>query len=362
MRLTSVKDYEKVLSGGEPTWKNGEASITKALNWYNYHSDAKESKKYTLQYLKETKSSKQDIELLEKVPEEKFTNLGFVCRIKLRGGPLTENNISWISSKIEELKKETQKTVKSKPDNKVVISIQDRITDKSKEMIGEIESAIDDCFLVRDFDAIDPYELMQSIFVKGVHANHIIAFFNKRVSELKDVLNSKDSQLIEGYSNFTKKELKEYLAYIERIVSDAEKIAHVTKVTRAPRKKKAKPADKVISKLQYKKEDSEFKIASVNPTEIVGCTQLWVFNTKTRKLGVYNSIDESGLTVKGTTIQNYEESTSIQKTLRKPDVTLPELVKAGKVALRKFLGNINAVEQALTGRINSDTILVRIIK
>ena len=362
MRLTSVKDYEKVFSGGEPTWKTGETSITKALNWYNYHSDAKESKKYTIQYLKEEKASKEDIELLEKIPEEKFCNLGFVCRIKMRGGPLSESNVSWISSKIESLKKEIEKTVKPKPDNKIVISIQDRIAEKSKEMIGEIESVIDDCFLVRDFNAVDPYEFMQTLSLKGVHANHVITFFNKRIQEIKEVLSGKDTQLTEGYSNFTKKELKEYLAYIERIVSDAEKIAHVTKVTRAPRKKKAKPVDKVILKLQYKKEDSEFKIASVNPTDIVGCTQLWIFNTKTRKLGVYNSVDESGLTVKGTTIQNYNETTSVQKTVRKPDVILPELVKAGKVALRKILSNINAVEQTLTGRINSDTILVRIIK
>lgn len=362
MRLTSVKEYEKVFSGGEPTWKNGETTITKALNWYNYHSDAKESKKYTLQYLKETKGSKQDIDLLEKVPEEKFNNLGFVCRIKMRGGPLTESNVSWISSKIEELKATAQIVAKTKVDNKIVISIQDRIADKSKEIIGEIESAIDDCFLVRDFDAIDPYELMQTLSVKGVHANHIVSFFNNRIAEIKEVIASKDPQLVEGYSNFTKKELKEYLLYIERIVSDAQKIAHVTKVTRAPRKKKAKPVDKVISKLQYKKEDSEFKIASVNPADIVGCNQLWIFNTKTRKLGVYNSIDDSGLTVKGTTILNFDEKTSIQKKLRKPDTVLPELIKAGKIALRKLLPNINAVEQELTGRINSDTILVRIIK
>lgn len=362
MRLTSVKEYEKVFSGGEPTWKNDETSITKALNWYNYHSDAKESKKYTIQYLKETKFSKQDIELLEKVPEEKFTNLGFVCRIKMRGGPLSESNISWISYKINELKKEAQIIIKPKIDNKVTVSIQDRIADKSKEMIGEIESIIDDCFLVRDFNAIDPYEFMQTLSMKGVHANNVMHFFKDRIPELKEALIGKNPQLVEGYSNFTKKELKEYISFIERIVSDAEKIAHVTKVTRAPRKKKAKPADKIISKLQYKKEDSEFKIASVNATDIIGCTQLWIFNTKTRKLGVYNSIDTSGLSVKGTTILNYDEKTSIQKTIRKPDIILPELLKAGKVALRKLLGNINAVEQVLTGRINSDTILLRIIK
>ena len=33
MRHTSVKDYEKSLSGGEPSWKNGENSIAGALNW-----------------------------------------------------------------------------------------------------------------------------------------------------------------------------------------------------------------------------------------------------------------------------------------------------------------------------------------
>jgi len=363
MRLTSVKDYEKVFSGGEPTWKNNEKSIVKALNWYSYHSDSKESKKYTIQYLKDNKASKEDIELIEKVPEEKFNNLGFVCRIKMRGGPLTNENIQWITSRISELKSEVKRTVeKSKVESKPTISIQDRILDKSREMIGEIESVIDDCFMVRDFDAIDPYEIMQTLSMKGVHANHVIKFFSKRVLEIKEALSGKDSQLTEGYSNFTKSELKQYLAYIERIISDAEKIAHINKVTRAPRKKKAKPADKVVSKLQYKKEDSEYKIASVNPADIVGCLQLWVFNTKTRKLGVYNCIDDAGLSVKGTTLLNFNEATSIQKILRKPDVTLPELVKSGKIALRKILTNINAVEQTLTGRINSDTILVRIIK
>lgn len=362
MRLTSVKDYEKVLSGGEPTWKNGESSLTKALNWYNYHSDSKDSKKYTIQYLKENKTKKETLDLIEKAPEDLFSNLGFVCRIKMRGGPITENNQKWIDTTIQSIAKKVQPVIKVKAEEVKTVSIQDRIQEKSKEIIGELESIVDDCFSVRDFDAVDPYEIMQTLSVKGVHANHIISFFKTRVSEFEEVLSSKDSQLIEGYSNFSKSELKQYLAYLKRIISDAERITHVNKLTRAPRKKKAKPVDKVIAKLQFKKEDSEYKVASVNPADIVGCTQLWVFNTKTRKVGVYNSIDDAGLSVKGTTIINFNESTSVQKTLRKPEVSLPELIKAGKVTLRKFLSNINAVEQALTGRINSDTILVRIIK
>ncbi len=363
MRLTSVKDYEKQFSGGEPTWKNPDSSIVKALNWYNYHSDVKESKKYTIQYLKDNKFSSEDISLFEKVPEEKFLNLGFVCRIKSRGANLPKNNLKWIDEFIQRLKKEVESQEKKKfIEPKLTISIQDRTLEKSKEYLGEIESIVDECFLVRDFDAVEPYEAMQSMGMKSIHASYVAKFYADKISHLEEVIKGSDPQLVEGYSNFTKKELKEYLSYIKKIIADAEKLSHNTKLTRKPRKKKVKPADKVVSKLIYKKEDSEYKIASVDPTDIVGCSQLWVFNTKTRKLGVYNAIDDDGLTVKGTTIQNFNEQTSIHKTIRKPEVTLPELLKSGKVSLRKFLSNINSVEQNLTGRTNSDTILVRIIK
>mgnify|MGYP003348540752 CR=1 FL=1 len=101
---------------------------------------------------------------------------------------------------------------------------------------------------------------------------------------------------------------------------------------------------------------------AIDPANIVGSSQLWVFNTKTRKLGVYNSQDSGGLSVKGTSLLNYDETTSIQKTIRKPETVLPNCLKGGKIILRKLLPEINAVEQPLTGRINSDTILLRVIK
>lgn len=356
MRHTSLKDYEKSLSGGEPTWKNGEESIVRALNWYNYHSDTKESKKFTLSYLKEIKADKKEIEILEKVSDGYFQNLGFICRMKLRGAPLTEKNEKWIKESIRLLKFKAEPTV----EKVVTVSVQDRVLEKTKSFIAEIEGAIDDCLFVKDFTLINPYELMQTLGVKAAHSNTIIKFFQRRCDELNLAL--KDKELAEAYSNFTKSELKNYIKFLEKIITDAKSLAHNAKITRAPRKKKAKPVDKVVSKLQYKKEDNEYKVVSINPVDIVGCSQLWVFNTKTRKLGVYNSKDADGLSVKGTTILNFEETTSIQKTLRKPEVTLPEVIKSGKVAIRKLLPGINAVEQALTGRINGDIILLRIIK
>ena len=110
MRHASVKEFEKALAGGEPSWKKGESSLSAALNWYNYHSDSKESKKFTLSYLKEIGTSKTDIETVEKVSDADFQNLGFVCRMKLRGAPLTEKNEQWISTFIETLKKKSLKS------------------------------------------------------------------------------------------------------------------------------------------------------------------------------------------------------------------------------------------------------------
>lgn len=358
MRLTSVKEYEKALSGGEPTWKNGESSLTRALNWYNYHSDTKESKKFTLQYLKEIKAPKQDIEILEKVSDDFFQNLGFVCRMKLRGAPISTKNEKWIADFISSLK--NKKTSEPKEESKT-INIQERVADKSKEYIGELEGEIDECLLSKSY-TFDPYKWMQTNSIKGAHTKFFIEFYSNRLQELEEALTGKDAQLKEGYSNFSKPELKKYINLLEKIIDDSKKMQHNAKLTRTPRKKKVKPADKVVSKMNYKKEDNGLKLVSINPADIVGCTQLWVFNTKTRKLGVYNSIDVGGLSVKGSTLTNFNEETSIQKTLRKPEVVLPEVLKGGKITLKKLLPSIKSVEQTMTGRINTDTILLRVIK
>jgi hypothetical protein len=362
MRLTSVKDYEKALSGGEPSWKNGELSLTRALNWYNYHSDTKESKKFALSYLKEIEASDDVIETLSKVSDVHFQNLGFVCRMKLRGAPITESNDKWIDSFFNTLKgfKETS-AFKVEAEEIKVVSIQERVADISREHIGEMEAMIDDCITQSKFKW-DSYTWMQAANVKGAHTKFIVEFFERRIEELDEVLKGKDKDLVEGYSNFTKAQLKEYITLLKTICSDAQKIAHNSKLIRAPRKKKAKPVDKVVSKLNYKKDDNGYKLASINPIDIVGCSQLWVFNTKSRKLGVYNADDSGGLSVKGSTIINYKQDTSAQKTVRKPEALLPEVLKAGKISLRKILPGINSVEQELTGRINDDTILLRVIK
>jgi hypothetical protein len=176
-------------------------------------------------------------------------------------------------------------------------------------------------------------------------------------------------QLKEGYSHLKKADLKKYTDAIEHLMQALDYIIDAAKATRAPRKAKPKSADKIIAKLKYLKLDDKYKLASVNPVDIVGASELWVFNVKTRKLGKYvaSNIDPtgmgrngSGLQVKGTTITGYNEELSIQKTLRKPEEQLKEFKNAGKVALRKFLDDINAIDTKMNGRCNADTVLLKV--
>jgi hypothetical protein len=92
----------------------------------------------------------------------------------------------------------------------------------------------------------------------------------------------------------------------------------------------------------------------------LGAKELWVYNTKNRKIGRYVAKEYGDLGVKGASIINFDENLSIQKTVRKPEDKLKEFKAAGKVALRKFLDDINATDTKMNGRINEETILLKV--
>ena len=360
MRITSVKEVEqKIVTGGEPDFtKDKDLSISTALNWYSYYKDYKDSKKYLIAYMTKNNYPKTDIDKIAKVTDSFISNTGYVCRILERGAGLSVKQLSWIQDKINSLLKIADKPKENEDkDPTPKVNIQDRIQEQTSEFIGELEGFIDNYK-----NAFNPYEWMVTNGVKAVHARKISSWFSKQMKEPQLVLNGKaDDELTEAYSHFTKTELKKYVAFIHAIVADTDRIINNSKATRKPRKKKEKPADKLVSKIQYKKEDTEYKLTSINPVEIVGAKQLWVFNTKTRKLGCYQAWTSGGLSVKGTSIHGYTD-TSTSKTLRKPADIFLAVQKGTERKYKTIFDGINATEQALTGRINTDTILLKVFK
>jgi len=359
--MARILDANVVFSGHEPKFsiELSKTQMILALNWYSQNRTSKDAEKYITDYFK--KKLKIDIGALAK---DCNTTLCYLCRIVFNGGMLDVKNQIWFDNEIKQIENKLKikkvKVVEEKPTN--VVSIQDRIREKSQECIGELEGQLDD-YITSDYkiDA-SPYGVMHTMNIKSVHVNRIVEVFKRRRIEFDAVLNTDDKELKEAYSNFTKPQLKKVVAWCDQVILDCQKVMGSAAQNRKPRKRKVKSPEELTVKVKVLDKFDELKLVSIPATEIIGAMQLWVYNVKTRKLGCYHAEDAGGFSVKGTSLENFNESKSIHKKLRKPEVSLPEVMKAGKVLLRNYMDGIRAVESALTGRLNADTILLRSLK
>lgn len=345
------------------TAKSTKSEIIVAYNYYNYFYGADDAKKFVLAFLKSRKVPKAQLTKAQQIRPHDLLTIGWNCRIMLNGGTLPDDIRKSSMSKLQQLMdavvevKKQKAVVKAKP----VVSIQDHIRNKAGEYIADLEEQID-VFIVEKKNDLNVAAWFEGNNIKPVVAKRITEYYQPLYEEIYEAIHGKDKELKEAFSGWKKPELKRYLEFIKSILSAAEVASVRVAKSRKPRKKKEKPAALIVAKLNYKEKDDEYKLESVKPVDIVGSQQLWVFNAKTRTLSVYNALGRSGLTVKGTTIVGFDEKTSITKKVRKPADVLPNVLKGGKIVLRKLMGGIKAVEKNATGRINNDTILLRTIK
>jgi len=360
--MARITDANMVYAGTEPKFsvELSQLDLIKTLSWYAQNKDNKDAQKWACDFLK--KKHKLDVSSVIKSQSPTF---GFICRIISNGGSLSAKDQIWLENTITKLKDELNapKEVVVETQPKVVVpNIQDRIREKASECIGELEGQLDE-LITSSFSANSaPYAIMHTMEIKGVHTKHISDWFKTKRIEFDNVLHTDDAEVKEGYSNFSKPQLKKIIAWCDQVILDCGKIAGEAVKSRKPRKRKSKTPEQLVAKISVMEEYKELKLKSVPTKDIIGAMQLWVFNTKNRKLGCYHAIDADGLSVKGSSITNFNESKSVQKTLRKPEATMPEIVKGGKVYLRNALDGIRAVESGLTGRLNADIILVRVVK
>lgn len=368
---------EKYL-GPEPDLR-GDVTITqviKAYNWYNYFYDSAQAKAWVIEYIKEFhKHDKELLKNVSRIDDNRLNNCGWNSRILLLGGTLPEDIKQNFEERIRFLAKDYSKSASTgeedsgseqaeedsaKPQEvKQVISIQERINNRANDLIADIEGHIDNFY--RDGTMFKPSDWLSQNDVKPAIAQKIADYYKPLYAELFDAVNGKDDQLKEAYSSWKKSELKAYMEFVKSIVSATETRAILIKV-RKPRKKKEKSPVQLVAKLRYKDKDDAYKITSVDPKQIIGCNQLWVFNSKYRTLAVYNAIGPAGLGIKGSTLTGFDEKTSIVKKLRKPEEQLKSLLEGGKIVLRKFMDSIKCKSKGANGRINTETVLLRIIK
>ena len=356
------------------------AKYRDAMKWYRLESSAKDLKPKVIDWMGREGMSKTEISSFKKTKDWRCNlTMGSIAACLIKGMP--DNHPDWNNGKsFSEYLKKSIKEVVEAGQNDVeeevevkevkaaapVITIQDRLRDASGDMSEELDYAIDEW--ISNPDAFDPkafktVNLLRGKGAKAAHSRFIKSFYERALAEIEEVQTKNcEEQLAEAYSHVSKKNIKKLHDFLLGIMSACDQIAAEAKLNKKPRAKKAVPAEKLVSKLKFKASDDKLGVTSVPPAQLVGSQSAVVYNTKTRKIGIYTSLNSSGLTVKGTTIGNYTDK-SVQKTLRKPEVQLREFKEQNtQRRVETWVKNIKATEIQLNGRINAETMILKVFK
>ena len=363
-------------TGGEPNWPANASEwddakfdnlLRQSFYYYNYYYNQKDTKKYLVEWMKTvpTLFTKDQIRTIEKVTDKWVPMTACSLIMAHRNGmPLRQAHLTFLNKIVIEVcersfnepVEETMATpgqVANRP------TIQDRLAEKTSEVIGEIEGFYDE-LLDSKKSQFKAYDFLTSSKVAQAQLGNYVELFTSRRAELEAAQRKEDPQLVESYKHFKATDYKRIYDWIDQYLAGVEQYSIVKKATKKARVKKAPSKEKLVAKLKYAKDDKSLKVVSINPAEIHGAAELWVYNIKTRKIGKYVASSYQTLSVKGTVIIGFDVDKSVAKTLRKPEEQLKEFAKAGKVALRTWVKDIKSVEVKLTGRVNEDTLLLKV--
>ncbi len=387
LKKASIAIRQKANRDNSPTWDGASdwdgdkftANFRKAMDHYRLESGVKELKVKVVEWMHSQGYDKLDIRAIRKTKDKYFngTMVG-VAACLVKGMPEIHEGFNngkdtgvWLRTEIDKVIREggadleeDEDTPKEEKPAVYTPSIQERTKDAAYAMTAELEDAYES--FQNDPENFDPkafkiLNLLKGKGAKAAHARIIRDYYSRDLAELLELASGNaDEQLREGYKHRSRKQIKSLIAFLQEIESACNMLMQEAKVNKKPRKVKAVSKDKLVAKLKYKKTDEALKLVSINPVDIIGSKELWVYNTKTRKLGKYVAAEFNDLGIKGTTITGFSEVQSICKTLRKPDEKLKEFKSAGKVALRKFLEDINATDTKMNGRINEEIVLLKI--
>ncbi|MCS5551137.1 MAG: hypothetical protein NZ811_06420, partial [Gammaproteobacteria bacterium] len=217
-------------------------------------------------------------------------------------------------------------------------SIQDRIQNQVENYVSALEAQVDD-FINNDYKLkYDVYNDLISRGCKSVHARKMRPLYRDCYNDLVDVYNKEDDFNQEAYGHLKPKHQKKLMDFYGIIVDDIDRVIKNATAQRKPRKKKTHSAGRLVGKLKYQEEFKKLKLVSINPEKIIGAIELWVFNTRYNRLGVYRAVNEvRGFSVKGCTIEHFDENESVQKTARKPKDAVNVLNKRSLKAMFKTM-------------------------
>jgi len=371
----------------EPDWKSfrnltDPVEQEKAFNACDYfvHSEVS-TKEAVSKYRKWVKEGsgwdKNDIKVILKNPDWRFSSSAKYAWLWDKLGYMPERLSSFYTKRMPEYIEQGKAIVEELQEKKVVkpkISIQERMLEQICDLCGDWDDALDkfideDKINVKSFNPEKDMKVYGGGVIKPAHAKMIKDQYEPHLAEAKESLEGSCEQLNEAYSFMNKQMKKDYVGFFEKIHLACDAVILTGKANRKQRKPRARSKEVIIKKMKFQVNDGDLGIASISPTDVVYANELWVYNTKTRKVGVYHALNKdpramqrqgAGLMVKGTSILEFDEETSLQKTLRKPKEQISNWTGSAKTKFAKAFDEVKTTPTKLTGRLNDQTILLQV--
>lgn len=347
-----IKTIDSKFLGDEPIVvdTDDQMAYTNALNWYNYMYDGEQAREWLLEHMKKSGFEKAQISDVRRCNKNSIpTTVGWQARMMMNGNKLTDKSMDYFNQRLDALFREAQMQVTEVTAEKPTINIQDRVSAKIDQLITDCEEAID------ANPNLNIYEWLAGKEASAQAASAIRDFYAKCIGDHEH--DEFDTRAEKKARDEAKKYWEDFVLLIDRFINNKKAVK-----VRKPREKKVKSAVDQIKNMKFQKEDKDLKIVSIHPAEVVGCQQLWVYNTKYKKLTQYLATGPAGIQVKGTTLTGWDVDASLSKSLRKPDQSIQELLSAGKVAMRSFMAALKTSSSKPNGRINEQTVLLRVVK
>lgn len=380
-------------TGEEPQWVGCETwdpikfmtNRNRMFGFYNYYLSAKDLKPFALEWMKKSGYTTDQIKVVKSLRDtQPSTTVSKICRA-LNNGMLPtcdksmeyyadkpgytnvepHDDLAYVKDAIDSLLKEnTQPAPEEDPElteNTPFISPIERLKNKVQSTVcRDLDWMLDD-WINDDVKVvgINLHSSLKSYTTPAAGLKYVNEWLIRQHSELKGAIDG-DPDCVEGYSHLSKPAIRNRIKELDKMISQVEKYKATHTNARKPRKKKVQSADKQIKSLNYLNESDEYAITSASPVSIPGSTKVYTFNIKYRKLTVYGTDSRDGMSVKGSTIKNFDESQSYSMTLRKPNDILNAIVTKTDKQRQKILDDLTTKRKPANGRINDQTLILKI--
>ena len=359
--------------GVEPIWSedyepaNYQSEYGNALNWYNFIVDQKDCRAFLVDWFKgDATKLKALSQLSDKMLPRTYANS---ARIAMRGFPLTDEHKARIWEKVEE--RISKKTVLIDDEDSTpepVVKVAKKPLVASAFIVSDVDDEIEKLINGEDTRNIAqilmPYRLSDKNYLDCVQKiEPILAEFAELVEVRrlpKTQLTDSQEQLLESYSHLTTmKSVKDIVKLLESYVSDLKK-SYVSKQVAKVRKKKPKDKSKLVQNLKFLKEDTALGVTSVEPINLLNCSEVWTFDTKTRKISKYFSPVSGSITVKGASLVGFDENFSNSRLLRKPETQVKEFSELKKNDLTKWYSAVKSKSGPVRARLTPTTLILKV--